>query len=235
MVNLNYQMYKYLLLMCLLAGFAFTARAQNPDTTSREVLKSKMDTLKASKADTDFINFRKPKVHKQKVYHPDTLHSPHKAVIRSLIIPGWGQVYNHKIWKVPIIYGVLGSLGVAIVYNASNYKIFLAIAKYRNHLIVPKPTDPYYTEYNLYKQYGDQAIYDQKDGLRRDRDLCILGSIVFWGVNCIDAYIDAKFIHSYSLDNNFSMHVTPSLINQPAYASNMLKSFTPGIKITFTL
>src|ERR1700712_717319 len=100
-------MYKYLLLICLLAGFALTARAQNPDTTSREILKSKMDTLKASQADTDFIKFKRPKVHKEKVYHPDTLHSPHTAVIRSLIIPGWGQVYNHKIWKVPIIYGVL--------------------------------------------------------------------------------------------------------------------------------
>src|SRR3569833_1196015 len=121
-------MYKYLLLTCMLAAFAFTARAQNPDTTSREILKSKMDTLKATKADTDFVSFRRHKVHKEKVYHPDTTHSPHKAVIRSLIIPGWGQIYNHRIWKVPIIYGVLGSLGVAFVFNAQNYSLFLALA-----------------------------------------------------------------------------------------------------------
>src|SRR3569833_159908 len=137
-------MYKYLLLTCMLAAFAFTARAQNPDTTSREILKSKMDTLKATKADTDFVSFRRHKVHKEKVYHIDTTHSPHKAVIRSLIIPGWGQVYNHKIWKVPIIYGALGLLGDAIVFNNKYYKEFLQLSIYRNHLITPKPGNPYY-------------------------------------------------------------------------------------------
>lgn len=228
-------MYKYLLLTCMLAAFAFTARAQNPDTTSREILKSKMDTLKATKADTDFVSFRRHKVHKEKVYHPDTTHSPHKAVIRSLIIPGWGQIYNHRIWKVPIIYGVLGSLGVAFVFNAQNYSLFLALAKDRNHLTVPKPGDPEYDAYNRYSQVSDQQIYDVKDAYRRDRDLCILGTLLFWGINTIDAYIDAKFIHSYTLDNNFSMHITPSLLNQPTYAQSSLKSYIPGIKFTVTL
>ncbi len=228
-------MYKYLLFTCLLAAFAFTARGQNPDTTSKEILKSKMDTLKATKADTDFVSFRRKKVHKEKVYHIDTTHSPHKAVIRSLIIPGWGQIYNHRIWKVPIIYGVLGSLGAGIVFNSQNYKLFLALSKYRNRLIVPKSTDPYYYEYNLYSKAGDQQIYDAKDGYRRDRDLCILGTLLFWGVNAIDAYIDAKFIHSYTLDNNFSMRITPAMMEQPLYVQSALRSYIPGIKLTMTL
>ncbi|HVW96402.1 MAG TPA: DUF5683 domain-containing protein [Mucilaginibacter sp.] len=229
-------MYKYLLAVFFVAAFDFAARAQDPDTTSRNAVKNKMDTLKASRQDTDVIRSNRPRVvHKERIYHPDTTHSPHKAVIRSLIIPGWGQVYNHKIWKVPIIYGVLGSLGVAIVYNATNYKIFLQIAKYRNKSIKPNPGDPYYEEYNLYSRYPDQSIYDQKDGLRRDRDLCIIGTVLFWGINAIDAYIDAKFIHSYSIDSNFSMRVTPSLMNQPVYAGTLSSSISPGIKITFTL
>jgi hypothetical protein len=231
-------MYKYLLIIWLLAGFVFTARAQNPDTTSKTVVKTKMDTLKASRQDTDVIRSNVPKIRKPKVYHPDSLHSPHKAVIRSLIIPGWGQVYNHKIWKVPIIYGGLGLLGAAIVFNAQYYKQFLQLSIYRNHLIEPKPGDPYYNEYNQYKtaRVGDQAIYDAKDGYRRNRDLSILGVLALWGINAVDAYIDAKFIHSYTLDNNFSMRVTPSLINQPTvYAQNATGSYIPGIKITFTL
>ena len=228
-------MYKYLLVICLLAGFAFTARGQNPDTTSSAILKSKMDTLKATRADTDFMQSRKPKVRKQKVYHPDTTHSPHRAVMRSLLVPGWGQVYNHKIWKVPLVYGGLIGFGWAYVYNANNYRLFLALSKYRYRLITPGPKDPYYKEYNLYAQFGDQAIYDAKDGLRRDRDLCILGFIAFWGINTIDAYIDAKFIHSYTLDNNFTMRIAPDFINQPMYAQSSPMSYIPGIKITFTL
>ena len=194
-----------------------------------------MDTLKASRADTDFMQSRKPKVRKEKVYHPDTTHSPHRAVMRSLIVPGWGQVYNHKIWKVPLVYGGLIGFGWAYIYNAKNYRMFLALSKYRNHLITPGPKDPYYFEFNQYSQFGDQAIYNAKDGFRRDRDLCILGFVAFWGINTIDAYIDAKFIHSYTLDNNFTMRIAPDFISQPMYAQSSPISYIPGIKITFTL
>jgi Family of unknown function (DUF5683) len=232
-------MYKYLLTIWLLAGFIFTAAAQKPDTTKSTVVKGKTDTLKATRQDTDVIKSNVPKIKKPKVYHPDSLHSPHKAVMRSLIIPGWGQVYNHQVWKVPVIYGGLGLLGWAIVFNAQYYKEFLALSKYREHLITPKPTDPYYKEYMLYTPASnpvpDQSIYDAKDGYRRNRDLSILGILAAWGINAVDAYIDAKFMHSYTLDNNFSMHVAPGLINQPVYAQGFSASYIPGIKITFTL
>jgi hypothetical protein len=54
-------MYKYLLITWLLAGFIFTARAQNPDTTGKVVVKSKMDTLKATRQDTDIIRSNLPR------------------------------------------------------------------------------------------------------------------------------------------------------------------------------
>ncbi len=231
-------MYKYLVMIWLVAGFVFIGRAQTPDTTSSATPKVKAkDTLKATRQDTDIIRSNAPKIRKPKVYHIDTTHSPHKAVIRSLIIPGWGQVYNHKIWKVPIIYGALGLLGDAIVFNNKYYKEFLQLSIYRNHLITPKPGDPYYNEFVAYKAagYSDQAIYNAKDGYRRNRDLSILGVVVFWGVNAVDAYIDAKFIHSYTLDNNFSMKITPSVLNPPTlFAQNSGTAYIPGIKATFT-
>src|ERR1700761_7602792 len=221
-------MYKYLIVTWLLAGLVFTARAQSPDTTKATILKSKTDTLKSTRQDTDVIRSNAPKIKKQKIYHNDTTHSPHLAVIRSLIVPGWGQVYNHRVWKVPLVYGTLGLLGWAIVFNAHYYKEFLALSEYRYHLITPKPNQPYYTEYQEYAaaQVGDQAIYDAKDGYRRNRDLSILGFVAFWGVQTIDAYIDAKFIHSYTLDNNFTMHVTPDFINMPTmFAQNTAGSY----------
>ncbi|MDP9081353.1 MAG: DUF5683 domain-containing protein [Bacteroidota bacterium] len=229
-------MYKFLIVTGLLAIFVFTARAQNPDTTSSKVKSKAADTLKATHQDTDVVRSNIPKVKKPKVYHIDTTHSAHLAVMHSLMIPGWGQVYNHRIWKVPIVYGTLGLIGWAYVFNAQYYKEFLQLSIYRNHLITPGKKDPYYTEYNLYSSVPDQSIYDAKDGYRRNRDLSILGFIAFWGVQTIDAYIDAKFIHSYTLDNNFSMHVTPTMIGQPVFGQSFAAaSYIPGLKITLTL
>lgn len=231
-------MYKYLLVIWLLAGVVFTARAQSPDTTKRNVIKNSKDTLKATRQDTDVVRSNAPKIRKPKVYHIDTTHSPHKAVIRSLIIPGWGQVYNHRIWKVPIVYGTLGLIGWAIVFNAKYYKEYLAFteARYRGQPLKANVPAYYVTDYAALQANNvpDQSIYDAKDGYRRNRDLSILGFVAFWGVQTIDAYIDAKFIHSYTLDNNFSMHITPTFLNNPTYAFNATGSYIPGIKATFT-
>ena len=213
----------------------FGAMAQNPDTTKKSVvLKSSRDTLMSTRNDTIVTKAFKPKAKKEKVYHPDSLHSPHKAWTRSLFLPGWGQVYNHRWWKVPVIYAGLSLLGVAIVYNNTYYKEFLALSKYREHGQQPTSTQPYYTQYQLYIAQPDQALYDATDGYRRDRDLCILGVLGAWGINCIDAYIDAKFENAYTVDNNLAMKVTPALLNQQMFAQNLNSSFIPGIKITFT-
>src|ERR1700759_2762275 len=120
-------MYKYLLFIGLTAGFIFVTKAQTPYTTPPVILKSNIDTLRPLEQDTNFLKSKKAKIRKEKVYHTDTAHSPRVAVIRSLIVPGWGQVYNHKTWKVPLVYGGLLGLGWAYVYNARNYTTFLAL------------------------------------------------------------------------------------------------------------
>jgi hypothetical protein len=227
-------MYKYALFICFLMLIGAAAVAQKPDTTIKTPVKA-ADTLVSTKRDTDVARTFKPKPKKEKVYHPDTLHDPHKAIMHSLLIPGWGQVYNHRWWKVPVIYGGLGLLGWAIVFNNTYYTEFLKISQYREHGYTPLPTDKYYAQYNLYINQPNQALYDATDSYRRDRDLSILGVLGAWGINVIDAYIDAKFINSYTVDNNLSMKITPGLINQPVFALNSNTSYIPGIKITFTL
>jgi len=214
---------------------AFSAMAQTPDTTKSPVVKNSKDTLISTRNDTVVARSFKPKPKKEKVFHPDTLHDPHKALMHSLMIPGWGQIYNHRWWKVPVIYGALGSFVVAIIFNNSNYQEFLQLAQYREHGTIPPVGSKYYSAYELYINQPSQAIYDANDYYRRTRDLLILGVFGFWGINVIDAYIDAKFISVYSVDNNLSMKITPTLLNQTMYAQNSGTSFIPGIKITFTL
>jgi hypothetical protein len=226
-------MYKYLLLVWLLSGCTFAAFAQKPDTTAILNVKKK-DTLTATKHDSVVAREFAPHK-KEKIYHPDTTHSPRVAVMHSLILPGWGQVYNHQIWKVPLVVIAVGTPIYLVFFNSGLYSEFLTLAKYREHGITPLPTDKYYTEYNQFSAISSQAIYDAANFYQRDRDLSYLAIIGFWGINVVDAYINAKFIHSYSVDNNLAMKVSPTFISQPIYASNPISSYIPGIKITFTL
>jgi hypothetical protein len=214
-------------------AFVLAAACQQPDTAKKAIVNPK-DTLVSTKQDTDVTRQFKPKHRKMRVYVPDSLHSPHTAVIRSLLIPGWGQVYNHRWWKVPVIYGTLGLLADAIIFNNTYYKEFLALSVYREHGVAPAPNQPYYNDYLLYGAYSNEALYDTEDGYRRNRDLSILGFVGFWGINVVDAYIDAKFMHSYTLSNNLSMHIEPSVMNQEFLAQSINGAYIPGIKITFT-
>lgn len=213
----------------------FRARAQQPDTVTR---KSKSDSLYRKQ---DAVSSKRfvPKVTKEKIYHPDSTHSPRKAVMRSLMIPGWGQLYNHRWWKVPLIYGGLGSLFYYIVISERDYKNFLAVVIFqRDGKSVDDPiydNDPHKQLYIDYGGFSKDAIIGAKDNAYRNRDVSILGVLAVWTVNLVDAYIDAKFQHSFSMDNNFGFKISPGMINQPVYASNFNTTFTPALKITLTL
>jgi hypothetical protein len=155
------------------------------------------------------------------------------------MIPGWGQLYNHQWWKVPVIYAGLGLIGWAYVFNEKNYTDNLAIARYRKRGQEPQKGEKYYNLYQEYKLYNypDQSIYDAVNSYRRYRDISVLGFVGAWGINVVDAYIDAKFQHSYTMDSNLSMRIRPTMINQQGemYAGSFNSSVIPGIKFTFTL
>jgi hypothetical protein len=227
-------MFKYLLLFLFFVSLTFAALAQKPDTSLAKKTKAK-DTLVSTKHDTIVTRSMMPKVKKEKIYHPDSTHSPHTAIMHSLIIPGWGQAYNHSWWKIPLIYGGFGILGYSYISNQTNLNEFLALSHYREFGIPPKPTDTYYRQAVLYASVSSQSIYDAADLYRRNRDIVILSFAAVWGIQVIEAYIQAKFIHSYSIDSNLSMRVSPGFLNQPAYAQNFTNSYIPGIKITFAL
>jgi len=217
-------MYKCLFLICFTIGFVLAAKAQQPDTVA---VKSKKDSA-VLKRDSIKSKPFKPKVTKEKTYHPDSLHDPHKAVMHSLMIPGWGQLYNHRWWKVPLVYTGLGLLADVVIFNQHYYKLFLKEDILRNHGITTGRNPDFVN-------IGDADIDAATNSYRRDRDLGYLGFFGFWGVQMVDAYIDAKFIRSYTMDNDLSFKISPAMMNDPAYAVNNTSPFIPAIKITFTL
>lgn len=218
-------MYKCLFLSWIAICLVFAASAQKPDTTAH--IKTRSDSL-ATKRDSVTSKKYYPKITKEKTYHPDSLHNPHTAVMHSLMIPGWGQLYNHQWWKVPFIYAGLGLLGDAIVFNQQNYKLFLKEDILRQHGVVTG-RNPDLTG------IGDADIDNATNLYRRNRDLCILGMLGGWGIQMIDAYIDAKFKQSYTMDNNLSFKIRPSVINQSSYAFSGAGTYIPAITVTFTL
>ncbi|WP_413668311.1 DUF5683 domain-containing protein [Mucilaginibacter sp. Mucisp86] len=222
---------KFFLFFILISFLSPIAHAQIFDKTET----GRIDTTKKKLPGRSLSGSFAPKIDplREKIYHPDSSHIPHKAVMRSLMIPGWGQVYNHRWWKVPLIYGGLGLLTSAIIYNQHQYKEYLTISRYRQG-DPPSPGAPYYDKYILFRDYqvSDARLSDVRENSRRNRDLSIMGFLAVWGIQAIDAYIDAKFLHSYSVDNNLSLRATPGVINQQAYAQDVSFKYIPGIKIT---
>ena len=217
-------MYKCLFVILFVACFVFAAKAQKPDTVAA---KSKADSI-TMKHDSATSKKFVPKITKEKVYHPDSLHDPHKALMRSLMIPGWGQLYNHRWWKVPFIYGGIGLLIDAVAFNQNYYSQFLKEDILRQHGVLTGRNPNFST-------VSDADVDAATNSYRRNRDLCILGTVGAWGIQMIDAYIDAKFQQSYTMDNNLTFKIKPGILNQPAYAYNTFGTYIPAVTITFTL
>lgn len=182
----------------------------------------------------------------EEIYRPDSTHKPQRAVKYSLIVPGLGQVYNHKLWKVPLIYTGLVMLTKAVIDNQKLYKQFLIFRNIKRIGELPKkPTDLYYKEYQKYKvlydtyanaNVSEQQFADAASNYQRNFQISILGILAVWGVQAIDAYIDAKFISSYTVDNNLSFRFSPVIINGSAYAyNNYPRSINPGIRLTINM
>ncbi len=150
------------------------------------------------------------------------LQSPRKAVFRSAILPGWGQVRNRKWWKVPLV--PAGFIGLGLVYNFNNnfYKVFLKESQFRLR-------NPGKTENTDYTNVSDGQITSAKNFYRRNRDLTIISTVGFYGLVMIDAYIDAR-LATFDVSDDLSFKVQPS-IYVPSYVGNA-GSPAPMIKLS---
>ncbi|MFY7839254.1 MAG: DUF5683 domain-containing protein [Lacibacter sp.] len=145
---------------------------------------------------------------------PKPEHSPRKATIRSAIIPGWGQAYNKKYWKIPIVYGALGTAAGFFVYNRKEYAD--ARDAYRNmmdgddtnnNLIKPKfqPVDP-------------EAVRQYRIAVRQYVDYSVLAFVILWGLNVVDATVDGH-LKAFEVNDNLSLHINPSYSPQTKQAN----------------
>lgn len=175
---------------------------------------------------------------KKHINRPDTTHKSAIAVKRSAMIPGWGQVYNRTWWKLPIVYTTLGLFGRSVVVNQRSYQQYLEVYKLVKDSKRPRPPigDPVRTLYEQNKKSDLSRLDNIQSNYQRNMQLSVLGFVGFWGIQVIDAYIDAKFIHSYTIDRNLSVDIKPGIATTGAtYTAGNAPTVMPVMKLLVTM
>lgn len=151
----------------------------------------------------------------------ETGHSPKRAVRLSAILPGAGQVYNDKIWKVPIIYAGFATLGYSIHFSHKNFKEFNTPLVNR---LNGDSSDVYLDVYT------NDNLRQLKNFYQRNRDLSIIGTVVLYTLNIVDAYVDAH-LYEFDVSDDLSLRIEPQ-VTPSFFARN-----TPvyGLKLKFDL
>lgn len=144
---------------------------------------------------------------------PVVKHSPHKATIYSLILPGLGQAYNKKYWKIPIIYAGFGTLFYFIKSNNEEY-IKFKDAYY--HSLISGDTLPPVNEYE--EQYDSESLLALKNYYRRNRDFTYILTGFWYLINVIDAAVDAH-LFTWEIDDNLTLRMEPEPFNYTAAGS----------------
>jgi len=119
-------------------------------------------------------------------------HSPRKAAIRSAILPGLGQIYNKKYWKLPLVYGALGASGAVFVYNITNYKDTRFAYRVKYNMRVNGTDSLLFNSIKSNLQpLPEESLRYYRDQFRRDIDYSVLFFLLLWGLNVVDATVDA--------------------------------------------
>ncbi|HMV09643.1 MAG TPA: DUF5683 domain-containing protein [Cyclobacteriaceae bacterium] len=190
---------KKILLACLITGFSMTAYGQDS-------LRSKLDS------DTVFL-----KSDTATIASYASRYDPRKAILFAAILPGLGQIYNKKYWKLPLVYGGFVGFGYGVNFYQSGYKefkgaLFDLLESGESTIKVRNIT------------FNEQSLRTVVDRYRRQRDFFIILSAGMYLLQMIDAHVDA---HLKEFDLNPNLHVKI----QPTMNSDMLTGRTTGISL----
>lgn len=222
------------------------------DTTKKVVLDTTINLVDSTKAVQDTVKKKetraerkareKAEKEREKYYYKDVLKDSTRLEIerlsqtawkRSLFLPGWGQVTNGGkfVWaKLTIIYG--GFVTSYFVFDFWNwhYQKFVKEAAYRmdNN---GEPNDP-----DLYGFQTTEGLIRAKDNYRRYRDMTILVTAGWWGLNVLEAYTDSMLRFRYNIGDDLGFKITPTMLPTTglAYNANFGSQFAPGVKLTFS-
>ena len=136
-------------------------------------------------------------------------HSPKKAAIRSAILPGWGQIYNKKYWKLPIVYGALGGCTGYFIYSLSNYNRTRFAYRVKYNMRVFRTDSALAPQIRPDLQpLSEETLRFYRNQYRRDLDYTALVFVILWGLNVVDASVDAH-LKSFDVSPDLSFRIKP--------------------------
>ena len=158
---------------------------------------------------------------------------PKRAMWLAIVVPGAGQIYNRKYWKLPIVYG--GFLGCAYAWRWNNQMY----RDYSQAYMDIMDDDTKTQSYNQFLHLGMEITDDnkeryqnlfkrRKDYYRKYRDLSIFCLIGVYALSVIDAYVDAS-LSQFDISKDLSLKIEPSIINNHS-SLNPVKASSLGLQ-----
>ena len=129
-----------------------------------------------------------------------------KAALRSAILPGLGQVYNKKYWKVPIVYGILAIPISTFGYNSTWYNK----TRFAYTTRVTKDSANFPNIAPELQPLSTSSLKLYRNEFRKGMDFSILGFLLLWGINIIDATVDGH-LKSFDISDELSLRVVPTI------------------------
>ena len=174
-------------------------------------LESPLDTAALAKQN-DSLQHTLPPVKEKKRWIPNS----NRTVWLGLVIPGAGQIYNRKYWKLPIIYGGFVGCAYALTWNGQMYKDY---SQAYQDIMSNNPNNKSYEDFlppgtnvNDRLEYWQELFRSRKDLYRRQRDLSIFAFIGVYLLSVIDAYVDAE-LSDFDISKALSMKWEPTIFN----------------------
>lgn len=207
----------FLLISLLFINFSFSQ--ENEEQPRSKEIDSLTQDLEGKGITIDEVSFEKKRINPL---------APSKAAFLSAVIPGLGQIYNKRYWKVPLVYAAIGTGIYAYSFNNTDYNRARDAFKRRQ---------AGFTDDEFYDINGDgsgpdislEALQDAQESTQRDRDLSLLITIALYALNIIDANVDAH-LKQYNVDENLSLDFKPyidlnPLTNTPNYGMALVVKF----------
>ncbi len=217
------QVFFIFFIACLL--FSVRVSAQHTDTL---LVNPQTDSI-LEKKDNQYVGKNLTQAQRDSI--DKKLHdNPKRATLYSAILPGAGQVYNKKYWKVPIVYAAIGIPAYAFFFNKSwylkcQYALTVTVNLWTNGSVGGDSLAKVAPELKPFVVTNDQnGIITNRDSFRKNQDYSVLFFLLFYGLNIVDATVDAH-LKDFNVSSDLSFQIKPMIMSGPTPSAGITVAF----------